>query len=56
MVKDSEKWKNYYEKNVAMGMRNQMLRLRVRKLEQSEAILVARMEHPIVLDRTSEIL
>ena len=37
-------------------MMNQMLRFRVIRLEQWEAFLVCRTEHPSMLDQTFEIL
>ena len=43
-------------KNVVTGMMNRMLILRVRKLEQWEALLVDRTGNPSVLDCTSKIL
>ena len=41
---------------MATGMRNWMLRSRVRKLEQWEALLVDKTENPSITDRTSDIL
>ena len=55
MVKDSEEWKDDYEKSVTTGMRNQMFRLRVSKREKWEALLVARTQHQSMLDRTSDV-
>ena len=45
----------YSEKCVAMVIRNFMLRLRVSKIEQWEAILVEIIEHPSMSARTSYI-
>ena len=45
----------YSEKCVAMVIRNFMLRLRVSKIEQWEALLVEIIEHPSMSARTSYI-
>ena len=39
-----------------MGIRNQISRLRTRKLDEREALLVAKTDHPSVPDRPSDIL
>ena len=52
MVKDGDKRKDYPNKYiVTMGMRNQTLRLRVRKLEKWEELLVDITDHTIVTSR-----
>ena len=56
MVEDSEKWKDDSGKSVATWIRNRMLRLRVRKIEQWGALSVARTEHPSLLNRIFDIL
>ena len=43
-------------KSMATGMMNRMLRFKVRKLEQWEALLVSRTENPSMPDQTYEIL
>ena len=43
-------------KGLATGISNSKFRLRVSKLDQLEAILMARTGYPIMLARTSEIL
>ena len=44
------------KKNVAIGMMNQVMRLRLRKLAQWEALSVAITEHTSVTNRVSKIL
>ena len=56
MVQESDKWKDSSDKSVKTERRDNMLRLRLRKLEQRAAILVARTENPIVPDWNSEVL
>ena len=43
-------------KDMVTGMSNWVLRLRMRKLEQREALLLDKTVHPIILSRNFEIL
>ena len=55
MLKDGDKIKDGSKNIMAMGMRNQVLSLRVRKLEKWWALLVNRTENSIVPVRSRSV-
>ena len=56
MAKDGDEWKDDSYKKMATWMNNDMLRMRVRIIEQWKALLVARTEHTRMPYRTYDIL